>query len=166
MLEWIGSLRIRERSSSRVVLGLSRTTRAAGLVVAALGVAIALPLWDLQPSLAVLSLALTGLGLGLASLDRTLVIDREAGVLQVDQRLLGIGTRTVVPLFHLRAVVVTARSQVEEPGRPGGRYLAYLDRRVGESIYLDEARRCAGLLRLAEVIADIAELRLEYEATG
>ena len=45
------------------------------------------------------------------------------------------------------------------------RYVAYLDRRVGEAIYLDESRKCAGLLRLAEVIADVAELRLEYDAT-
>ncbi|HWM86844.1 MAG TPA: hypothetical protein VNO33_13420, partial [Kofleriaceae bacterium] len=46
------------------------------------------------------------------------------------------------------------------------RYVAYLDRRVGDAIYLDEARRCAALLRMAEAIADVAELRLEYEAAA
>jgi hypothetical protein len=48
---------------------------------------------------------------------------------------------------------------------PGSsRFVAYLDRRVGEVVYLDESRRCAALLKLAEAIADVAEVRLEYEA--
>jgi hypothetical protein len=45
-----------------------------------------------------------------------------------------------------------------------GGFVAYLDRRVGDAIFLDESRRSAGLFRMAEAIADVAELRLEYEA--
>jgi hypothetical protein len=63
-------------------------------------------------------------------------------------------------------VVIVARPRIDGVrGLPAqARYVAYLDRRVGEAIYLDEARRCASLLRMAEAIADVAELRLEYEA--
>lgn len=96
------------------------------------------------------------------SLERELRIDRQAGVLEVEQKMFGIGSRSVVPLFHLRAVVVSAR-----PAQAGGqaRYVAFLERRIGDAIYLDEARRCAGLLAIAEAIADVAELRLEYDAS-
>ena len=92
------------------------------------------------------------------------------GVLRVDQSAFGVSNRAVVPLFHLRAVVIVAKSGgaigdlgINMPG--GARYVAYLDRRVGDAIYLDESRRRAGLWRMAEAIADVAELRLEYEAS-
>jgi hypothetical protein len=70
----------------------------------------------------------------------------------------------VIPLFHLRAVVVMARPNAVGALDPTGRFVAYLERRIGQAIYLDEARRCASLLRLAEAIADVAEVRLEYDA--
>lgn len=164
MLDWIGSLRIRERSAARVVLGLSRTTQLAGAAVLAVGLALVLPAWSAAPWLVTAPLALVVLGGLLMSLRRELVIDREAGVLRVEQKAFGLGTKSVVPLFHLRAVVVVAR-----PAGPGlfdsaGRFVAYLERRIGQAIYLDEARRCATLLRLAEAIADVAEVRLEYDA--
>jgi hypothetical protein len=169
MIDWIGSLRIREHSSGRVVLGLSRSTAVAGLVIAIAGALIALRLWPISMWLAAIPLIIAGLGVLLATLQRDVVIDRAAGVLRVDQRAFGLGNHSVVPLFHLRAVVVMARGDDSEdaPARllpTSSRYVAYLDRRVGDAIYLDESRKCAGLLRLAEVIADVAELRLEYEA--
>jgi hypothetical protein len=43
--------------------------------------------------------------------------------------------------------------------------VAYVERRIGGTIHLDEARRPAPLLKLAEAISDVAELRLEYDAT-
>lgn len=169
MIDWIGSLRIRERTAIRVVLGLSRSTQFAGLVLLLVGVTLAFRTWSISPWLALLPSLLGLLGALLVTLQRQLVVDREAGVLRVDQRAFGIGNEAVVPLFHLRAVVIVARTQRFGDGKgllsSAPRYVAYLDRRVGDAIYLDESRRCAGLLRLAEAIAEVAEIRLEYEAT-
>jgi hypothetical protein len=67
-------------------------------------------------------------------------------------------------LFHLRAVVVAAHPHTNGRTIPMSRYTAYVERRVGEPIYLDEARRCARLLRMAEAISEATELRFEYEA--
>lgn len=166
MFDWIGSLCIRERSSARVVLSLSRTTQVAGLLLCAIGSIIALRAWSVSVWLAFLPGLIAGFGMLLVTLRRQLVIDREAGVLRVDQSAFGMANRQVVPLFHLRAVVIVARprSDFARGLPPPARYVAYLDRRVGEAIYLDEARRCAVLMRLAEAIADVAELRLEYDA--
>jgi len=168
MLDWVGSLRIHERSQQRVVLGLTRSTRVAGWVLMAVGAWLTLLVWTLSAWLAMVPLAIAALGMLLATLRRQLVFDREGGVLRIDQSAFGVASRAVVPLFHLRAVVVIAR----EPGLPGWRrigprrYVAYVERRVGEAIYLDEATRCARLLRLAEAITDLTDLRLEYDATA
>jgi hypothetical protein len=166
MMDWIGSLRLREHTPIRVVLSLSRTTRIIGLSLMAGGAYLALMVWAISPFLVAIPALIGLLGALLASLERELVFDREAGVLRVSQRALGMGHETVVPLFHLRAVVIVARSSggAVLPGSMSSRYIAYLDRRVGEAIYLDESRRCAALLSMAEAIADVAELRLEYDA--
>src|SRR5512139_283932 len=80
-------------------------------------------------------LGVVGLGVGvlLGTLRRTLVFDREEGLLRSEQRILGIRRRAAIPLFHLRAVVVAARRR--------GMYVAYVERRIGGTIHLDEARR-------------------------
>ncbi len=168
MFDWIGSLRVRERTETRVVLRLSLTTQLLGwaiLVPALYGIWL---VWPVSRWLSVGPLVVAGLALLLATTRRELIFDREAGVLRVDQRVLGLPTRVVVPLFHLRAVVVEARATVAHDGVGrvllSPRYVAYVERRVGEAIYLDEARRCARLLTMAEAIAEVAELRLEYDA--
>jgi len=170
MFDWIGSLRIRERSSARVVLSLSRGTQLAGLLLLVIGAIVAVRAWPVSVWLAFLPGLVAVLGVLLATLRRELVVDKAAGVLRVDQSAFGMGNRQVVPLFHLRAVVVMERPRSAlELGRAlpaSARYIAYLDRRVGDAIFLDEARRCAALLRMAEAIADVAELRLEYEAAA
>ena len=166
MFDWIGSLKIRERSSARVVLSLSRTTQVSGLLLLAAGVLVATRAWPVSVWLAFLPGLVALLGAVLITLRRELIIDREAGVLRVDQSAFGMANRQVVPLFHLRAVVIVARPRSDATSglAMAPRYVAYLDRRVGDAIFLDEARRCAALLRMAEAIADVAELRLEYEA--
>lgn len=167
MFDWIGSLRLREHSTMRVVLSLSRTTRIVGLVLLACGAYLALLVWPISPALMVIPALLALGGALLATLQRELVFDREAGVLRMSQHALGMANSAVVPLFHLRAVVIVARAH--GPGHlwqlgTSSRYVAYVDRRVGDAIYLDESRRCASLLRMAEAIAEVAELRLEYDA--
>ena len=49
--------------------------------------------------------------------------------------------------------------------RVDGIYVAYVERRLGSTIHLDEARRSAPLLALAEAISEVAELRLVFDAT-
>lgn len=164
MFDWVGSLRVRERTSGRVVLALSRTTQTAGLALLVVGGLVAALAWPVSVWLAFLPGLVALLGVLLATLRRQLVIDKEAGVLRVDQSAFGLANRQVVPLFHLRAVVIAVRPKHDLGLTSSSRYIAYLDRRVGEAIYLDEARRCASLMRLAEAIADVAELRLEYDA--
>lgn len=154
MLDWLGSVQIRKRTASRVELDLTRGTAWTGYGLAALGVWLTAlgGLWAIAGGI-----ILIGVGGLLGTLQRKLVFDREDGLLRIEQRVLGIRRRAAIPLFHLRAVVVAARR--------GGIYVAYVERRVGGTIHLDEARRPAGLLALAEAIADVAELRLVYDAT-
>jgi len=154
VLDWLGSVQVRKQSDQRVELELTRGTVWTGWGIVAAGVALVLTAsaWAI-----VGGVVLGALGLLLGTLERTLIFDREEGLLQTEQRVLGIRRRAAIPLFHLRAVVVAAR-------RPGF-YVAYVERRVGGTIHLDEARRPGPLLALAEAIADVAELRLVYDAT-
>lgn len=154
MLDWLGSVQIRTRSENRVELDLTRATAWTGWGLAAAGVWLVMlgALWATIGGVFVI-----GVGGLLGTLRRKLVFDREDGLLRIEQRVLGVRRRAAIPLFHLRAVVVAARR--------GGIYVAYVERRVGGTIHLDEARRPAPLLQLAEAIADVAELRLVYDAT-
>ncbi len=154
MLDWLGSVQIRRRTQSRVELDLTRATAWTGwgLSAGAVWLFTLNALWATLGGIVVL--AVGGL---LGTLRRTLIFDRDDGLLRIEQRILGIRRRAAIPLFHLRAVVVSARRR--------GIYVAYVERRIGGTIHLDEARRPAPLLALAEAIADVAELRLVYDAT-
>jgi hypothetical protein len=152
VLDWLGSVQIRTRSSARVELDLTRATAWTGWAISALG---GYACWR-GGMLIALGVILLGLGILLATLRRKLVFDRDEGLLRSEQRILGIRRRAAIPLFHLRAVVVAARR---------GMYVAYVERRLGGTIHLDEARRSAPLLALAEAISEVAELRLVFDAT-
>jgi hypothetical protein len=154
VLDWLGSVQIRTRSPSRVELDLTRATAWTGWALTAAGGYLVWlhHIWALLGGL-----VLCGAGFLLATLRRKLVFDRDEGLLRSEQRILGIRRRAAIPLFHLRAVVVAARR--------GGMYVAYVERRLGGTIHLDEARRSAPLLALAEAISEVAELRLVFDAT-
>jgi hypothetical protein len=154
VLDWLGSVQIRKRTASRVELDLTRATAWTGWALAAGGVWLVMLgiLWaTIGGSFVVAAGGLLG------TLKRKLIFDREDGLLRIEQRILGVRRRAAIPLFHLRAVVVAAKRR--------GLYVAYVERRVGGTIHLDEARRPAPLLALAEAIADVAELKLVYDAT-
>ncbi len=153
MLDWLGSVQVRKRSSSRVELDLTRATGWTGWALAISGVRL-VTLGALWATL--LGTIVLGLGVLLATLRRRLIFDREDGLLRIEQRIFGIRRRAAIPLFHLRAVVVAARH---------GMYVAYVERRLGGTIHLDEARHPGPLLALAEAISEVAELRLVYDAT-
>jgi hypothetical protein len=154
VLDWLGSVQIRTKTDERVELDLTRATAWTGWAIAAVGAWIVFlsSVWATVGGVFMISVG----GL-LGTLQRRLIFDRTDGLLRIEQRILGIRRRAAIPLFHLRAVVVAAR-------RPGF-YVAYVERRVGGTIHLDEARRPPPLLKLAEAIADVAELRLVYDAT-
>jgi hypothetical protein len=153
VLDWLGSVQIRKRTDVRVELDLTRATAWAGWALCAIGGYLCtLGHWATLGGIVVF-----GLGILLATLRRTLVFDRDEGLLRSEQRIFGVRRRAAIPLFHLRAVVVAARR--------GGMYVAYIERRLGGTIHLDEARRSAPLLALAEAISEVAELRLVYDAT-
>jgi hypothetical protein len=154
VLDWLGSVQIRKRSESRVELDLTRATAWTGWGFSAVAIyLISLgALWATA-----LGTILLVVGILLATLRRKLVFDRDDGLLRSEHRIFGVRRRTAVPLFHLRAVVVSARR--------GGIYVAYVERRLGGTIHLDEARRPGPLLTLAEAICEVAELRLVYDAT-
>ena len=161
-LDWIGSLGIRHRSKQRVELRLTRSTSVAGWVVFGIGAAATVAAWSVTAFLAALPGLVAAVGLLLGTLRRTLVFDRDDGLLRIEQRILGITTRAAIPLFHLRAVVLAARAAPDRSSL-GPRFVAYIDRRVGGPIHLDESRRAAQLKPLVEAIADVTELRLVYD---
>jgi hypothetical protein len=154
VLDWLGSVQIRKQTAERVELDLTRATSWTGWGLSLVGVWLVLlsHLWAMAIGLFVLAV-----GALLGTLQRRLIFDRADGLLRIEQRVFGVRRRAAIPLFHLRAVVVAARR--------GGIYVAYVERRIGGTIHLDEARRPAPLLALAEAIADVAELRLVYDAT-
>jgi hypothetical protein len=161
-LDWIGSLRIRRRGKTRVELCLTRATAVAGWVLTAVGTGAGIAASTVSLWLAAVPALIAGAGLLLASLDRTLIFDRDDGLLRIEQTILGITTRAAIPIFHLRAVVLAARVS-HERGTLGPRFVAYIDRRVGLPIHLDESRRAAQLKPMVEAIAEVTELRLVYD---
>ena len=154
MLDWLGSVAVHKRSATRLELGLTRATAWTGWALAGLGTWLitVTALWS-----TVLGSLVIAVGVLFGTLQRTLVFDRDDGLLRIEQRVLGIRRRAAIPLFHLRAVVVSARRR--------GLYVAYVERRVGGTIHLDEARRAPPLLALAEAISEVAELRMVYDLT-
>jgi hypothetical protein len=154
VLDWLGSVQIRKRSASRVELDLTRATAWTGWLLVGGGTWL---LWMHHVWATFAGLVALLFGVLLATLRRKLVFDREDGLLRSEQRIFGIRRKAAIPLFHLRAVVISARR--------GGIYVAYVERRLGGTIHLDEARRPGPLLELGEAIAEVAELRLVYDAT-
>ena len=164
MFDRIGSLKILERDTHKVLLTLSGATRSLGVVFVVVGLLMTAKVWAISSWLAVLTGSVAAFGALLLSLRRDFVFDKEAGVLRIDHSMVGIPHRQVVPLFHLRAVVIVANPDLRLAAAGKNRYVAYIDRRVGEAIYLDEASKSARLFKLAEAISEVAELRLEYDA--
>ncbi len=168
MLDWLGTLEIQEKNEAKLKVGSTALSRNVGWALLVFGGLGSLLLWSDSPWRGFGPGLLAIIGALLATLKREIVVDKRAGVVRVKQSVLGLGSQSEIPLFHLRAVVIFAKPKELRPWWEfsiGPRYVAYLDKRVGDAVYLDESRKCASLLKLGEAISDMADVRLEYDAT-
>lgn len=155
---FLGTLRIRQRSPRRIELALTRSTHVVGWSVAIACAGLAIWLATLSFAIAAIPAVAAVIGVAMATMRQRMIFDREDGVLRIEQRLLGFPTQTVIPLFHLRAVVVR--------GRARGGFVAVVERRIGDAILLDGADSPGRLYALAQAVAEVAQLRLVYDATA
>lgn len=153
----LGAMRIRSQDSVRIELGISRATALTGWL-GALVASVAAVLLAGTPWLLGVALVLALGGLVVATAIHQLIFDRDGGVLRIERSVAGLRSRTVIPLFHLRALVVKSRGL-------GRGYVAVIERRVGEPIVIDTRDRPGPLYELVRAIADVTELRLVYDAT-
>lgn len=149
-MNW-GDLRIVH--TSRESLVLARGAMAAlvswGTVMACL-VATAIS-WRVASKIGLAMSIVTVLAALVARIERRFIFDKAAGILTIEEQLPWTAKRTVIPLFHLRGVVVTRT--------PRATYIAMLQRRNGAHIFLDTAPQSHRLVRLAQHIADFTDLR-------
>lgn len=156
MLDWLASVAVVRRSERRIELAVTATTRWAGWTLTTASAALAAWAWSWTPLLASLPAVLGVLGFLLATTRRRLVFDRDEGMLRVEQRILGVRSRLAIPLFHLRALVIAAEEH---------HFVAYLERRAGGRIRIDDSRHLAPLLALGRAICEVTQLRLVSEAS-
>ena len=155
----LGSLRIRRRSARRIELAISRATQAVGWFTTAVAAIGGLWLVTWSAAAAIVAAILAIVGVVIATMRHDLCFDRDDGVLRIDQRVAGVPRHAVVPLFHLKAIVVKARPE-------GNGFVAVIERRVGEPIVLDTHDHPGPLYKLAQAVSDVAGLRLVYDATA
>ena len=158
----IAGLSIRAHSREHIELSLSRLTRVAGLVALGLSlllVSIALPrggYWWALPAV------VAAMGAALWSAQRSVVVDRRAGVVVSEQRIFGLGGQSRIPLFHLRAIVV----KVVPTASGGERFVLLLDRRVGEPVMLDDSTAGDDLVNMGKKLAEVADVRFVFDAAA
>lgn len=152
-LAQVGALVVRQRSATRIELGLARSTRFAGAITCLLGAALAMA--RSSAAISVLAGLVVGLGLLLLAMRRTVVVDLTDGVVTVAEGFGALAARRVVPLFHVRGILISG-------GRRG--YVAVLQLRVGEPIRLDDDPRPARLLAMAEALAEVTAWRTIFRA--
>ncbi len=154
----LGAMRIRSQDSVRIELGIGRTTALTGWSGALVAAVAAVALSSSSQWLVGIAVIVALIGVLVATAQHQLVFDREGGVLRVARSIAGLRSRNVIPLFHLRALVVRSRGL-------GRGYVALIERRVGEPIVIDTRDRPGPLYDLVRAIAEVTELRLVYDAT-
>jgi hypothetical protein len=158
VLAELGTMQVRSRSATRVVIAMGRGTAVVGWAVVAAALPAAFALAPTSRWLAGVACVIALAGWLVATARHRLEFDRDDGVLRLERHVAGIGTRAIVPLFHLRAVVVRRQ-------RRGG-FVAALERRNGPPIVIDTGERGAPLYALVQTIAEVTELRLVYDTTA
>ena len=153
----LGALRVTQRDEGRLELSSGRLAFWFGWTLCAVALAAAWWVFAVSTWLAGGCGTLALFAALFATAERRLVFDRAAGVVIVSQRIVGISTKSVVPLFHLRAVVVKAS---------GNGFVAYLDRRLGENIELERDTTSPKLVAMAQTIARSIGIRYVFKATN
>jgi hypothetical protein len=149
----MSAMKINQQTDERLLLSESRWVAVAGLLCGMLLVVFAILMWIISPWIS-LAFALGGVTVAAAaSSNRTLLFARDAGVLVQRHRVFGVPTQSVIPLFHIRAVVVAEANN-------GAGYRCFLDRRIGGDIELDTNASAAPLIAVAKAVAATANLRL------
>lgn len=154
----LGAMKIRTRQRARIELAIGRATAAAGWTIALASAAAAVVLAPVSTWLAGLAFVAAAMGVLVATAQHRMAFDTDDGVLRIERRIAGLGSRAVIPLFHLRALVVRSRGE-------GRGFIAVVERRVGDPIVIDTRDRPGPLYDLVRAIADVTELRLVYDAT-
>lgn len=154
----LGAMKIRSQESARIELAIGRATAALGWTIALVTIAAAFALAPVSQWLAGVAFAASVLGVLVATAQHQMAFDRDDGVLRIERRIGGLGSRSVIPLFHLKALVVRSRGA-------GRGFIAVVERRVGEPIVIDTRDRPGPLYDLVRAVADVTELRLVYDAT-
>ena len=156
MFAELGRMKVRRRTTARIELGLDRLASALGWVAVVIALALAVIAAPIANWLAVVALIGAAVAALVATARHQLVFDREDGVVRIERRVAGITSRSVIPLFHLRAVVVR---------RHGRGFVAVIERRNGGAITIDSSDRPGRLYELVRAVADVTELRLVYDTT-
>lgn len=155
MLDWLGALSVSSQNERRIELALTPATRWVGWALLLTGIVLALLVWPWSQLLVLVPAALAGIGALLASARRRLIFDSDDGLLRLEHRVFGVRSRWAVPLFHLRRIVITSQR---------GNHVAYIERRTGGRIRLDESRQYAHVLAVAKAVCAVTELRLHIDS--
>jgi hypothetical protein len=155
MLDWLASVAVVRRTEHRIELAVTTTTTWAGWAVVAVALLGSVLIWPWSRPIAAVPILIAALGALVATARRRLVFDRDDGLFRVEQQVLGMRSRLAIPLFHLRSIVIANER---------GHFVAYVERRTGGRIRIDDSRQLAKLLAVAHAICEVAQLRLITDA--
>ena len=159
VLDRLGSLKVLEKTDMKVVCGLSRELNAVGLLGGLFFSICTLLAFDSSSLFWVLPALCACMGFGMFTFRRHYVFDKLDGLLYARDRILGFGSEKKIPLFHLKAVIVEPRFTSHGTTK----FVSRIEKRTGEDIFLDESKTPKRLVKIAKAIADVTDIRFEYE---
>lgn len=159
MLAELGTMKVRSKSATRVVVAIGPGTNVGGWLLLAGALYAAFAVVPYSRWLAGGACAVAFAAWLVATARHRLEFDRDDGVVRIERRIAGLGSRAIVPLFHLRAVVVRRKAG-------GHGFVAALERRNGAPIVIDTGDRAAPLYELVRTISEVTDLRLVYDTTA
>ena len=159
MLDRLGSLQLIEKSDVKVICGLSRELNTMGLVGGIVSAISSFVSFGSTSFFWMIPCLGACIGFAMFTFRRHYVFDKLDGLLYARDRILGFGVEKKIPLFHLKAVIV-------EPiftSHGTTKFVSRIEKRTGEDIFLDESKSPKRLVKMAKAIADVTEIRFEYE---
>ncbi len=162
MFDVIGSMRVVHAGEGTVVVGLKPTTRWAGRVALVLSLFVFWSLLGGPAWLLVFPMILVTLSTLVMTLERTIHFSKADGVAKVKEGFWGRSKEKTIPLFHVRAVMIKAKGK---DAKLSSNFVCYLSLRAGGYVFIDESKRSAPLIKIADAICEQSGLRLEFDAT-